>query len=755
MTGTVLPPDPDAALRSAFSPGAIAVVGASRTPGKMGYVALNALRQSGFAGRLYPINPSGGTVQGIASYAVLGDLPETPDFAIVAVPRPAVAQAVRDCAVRGIPVIQILTAGYGETGPEGRSAEDELRDIAWRHGSRIVGPNCVGTFSATSRVTWTPQADFTPGGVSFISQSGGLAYDLLVGGVHQGLAFDKVVSIGNCADLDVADYLKYLRSEESTRVVGLYVEGPRRGRRMLEELMALTAVKPVLILKGGRSQSAAASVLTHTGQLAGSYAVWRQAIRQAGAVEVKSFAELVAGLSGLQSLPGGAGRRVALVGNGGGATVLAGDSCVEAGLEIAQASAKTRARLASLLSFLDDYRPGAEAVVELPIDRLLSDDGRLLAGVLTAVAGDGGVDIVILHVNIVPLVDRRDVRAAIGTVFEHLRAAVLSARRPVLLVLRGGGDARLALTQQLLASLARQSLGLPTFASLEDAIGCAGILASAADALTRPGNIASWPSAASGPREQPAASAPPASRTLRPSHAARNALQSARDQELAALDEAEAKQLLAAFGLATPHSCVVEDSNEPAGRPAGLEPPFALKALSHFPLHKTRVGAVRVGIGSVDEVMECLRQMQRLMADTGLAIHGYLIEELVPPGIEMIIGSIVDPTFGRVVMLGFGGIFVESLADVSIRVCPISAADADAMLRELRGVELLRGTGDCERANNDAVARALMLIAGPDGLLQAIDEFVTEVDLNPVIVGAGKATVADARIVLRRASNGG
>jgi acyl-CoA synthetase (NDP forming) len=751
VTGTVRLPDPEAALRSAFNPNAIAVVGASRKPGKMGHVALRALQQSRFPGRLYPVNPSAGTILGISSYPLIFDLPETPDFAIVAVPRPAVAQAVRDCAVRGVPVIQVLTAGYGETGTAGRSAEEELRDIARRHGSRIVGPNCVGTFSATARVTWTPQADFTPGGVSFISQSGGLAYDLLVGSGYHGLTFDKVVSIGNCADLDVADYLKFLRSEASTRVVGLYVEGPRQGRRMLDELTALTAVKPVLVLKGGRSDSASASVSSHTGQLAGSYAVWRAAIRQAGAIEVTSFAELVTGLSGLQSLPRGVGRRVALVGNGGGATVLASDSCAENGLAIAEASAGTRTRLASLLGFLDDYRPGAEAIVELPIDRLLADDGRLLARLVTALAEDSGVDVVILHVNIVPLVDRDNVLASMRNVLGRLRATEITARRPVLLALRTGEDVRLASIRQELASLARASAGLPTFADLDHAIACAGILASAADTLAGSRRVAAQrPGELAAPGSARAPSPAPGSRANRLRRACGDALRSARDHDLAALDEAEAKRLLAAFGLATPRGCAVPDSHEPPALPTGLGPPFVLKALTHFPLHKTRTGAVRVGIGSVDELTASLRDMRRLMASAGLAVHGYLVEELIPPGVEMIIGSIVDPTFGRVVMLGFGGIFVESLADVTIRVCPISAPDACAMLDELRGGELLRGAGGGADRNTGVVAETLMQLAGPDGLLQAVEEFVTEIDLNPVIIRAGRATVADARVVLRR-----
>ena len=463
--------DPVRALRAALSPAAVAIVGASRTPGKMGNVAVRALTESGFGGRVYPVNAAGGEVAGLAAYRDIGAVPETPDFAIITVPQAAVAAAARACAIRGIGVIQILTSGYGEISQQGQDAEQELREIARQYGSRIIGPNCVGTFSAAARLTWTPQADFTAGGVSFISQSGGLAYDLLSSGHRHGLAFDKIISVGNCADLDIGDFLRYLREEQTTRVAGLYVEGPRVGRAMFEELRKLAAVKPVLVLKGGRSDRAALSVSSHTGRLAGSYQVWRGAIRQAGAIEVTSMAEMIAGLVAAQSLPRPTGSRVALVGNGGGATVLAADACAEHGLQIATLTPAAASQLAGLTAF-GTARPGAEAIIELPIDQLLSDGGRPLAAAVTTLAGDVGVDAVILNINLVPLVDRGDVAAVMGTVLGRLGELRAAGHRPVLTVLRTQGDPRLATLQHDLAAAARRALGSPACTELEEAVAC-------------------------------------------------------------------------------------------------------------------------------------------------------------------------------------------------------------------------------------------------------------------------------------------
>jgi acetyltransferase len=585
-------------------------------------------------------------------------------------------------------------------------------------------------------VTWTPQAGLVPGGVSFISQSGGLAYDLLAGGRFHGLAFDKIASIGNCADLDIADYLRFFRNEWSTAVVGLYVEGPRDGRRMFDELAALAAVKPVLVLKGGRSGTASPSVASHTGRLAGSYRVWQAAIRQAGAVEVRSFAEMVTGLAGLQTLPPGPRQRVALVGNGGGATVLAADSCAEHGLEIATAGTVTRAGLTAALDAVGGDLPDGGAVVELPIDRLLSADGKLLAAVIQLLCEDAAVDAVILHVNLVPLVDRDDVLASMQTVLGHLRTAAKRGGTPVLLALRVSADPGLAAVRQELASAARSMLGIPVFHELDDAIRCLAIGSAASRSRDRRAAPAATATAA-GPRNgaggQPGSGAD-----------GRAELQAARARGDAALDEARAKGLLAGYRLDTPRGRVIGRDDELPALPADLGPPYVLKALARIPLHKTGLGAVQVGLASAGDLSAGLDRMRERLSRSGLPIDGYLVEELIPAGTEIIIGSTVDESFGRVVMLGAGGTLVEATARVAIRLWPVSAADAEEMIADLGAGELLTADGTA-----GALRCALLRVAGPGGLLSDLDDLVTDIDLNPVIVRDGRATVADARIVLR------
>jgi acyl-CoA synthetase (NDP forming) len=732
--GDGLVPDSTAALRAGFNPAAIAVVGASRTPGKMGHVMLRALVESGFGGQLYPVNSAGGVILGLPGYGRVADLPAVPDLALIAVPRPGVADAVLACAIHGVPLIQVMTSGYGETGGRGLAAERELAEVARAHGSRLVGPNCVGLFSASARLTWTPQADFAIGGVSFVSQSGGLAYDLLAGGRFHGLAFDKVASVGNCADLDIGDYLRFLRLEPSTTAVGLYLEGPRDARLMFEELSALAAVKPVLVLKGGRSDAASASVTSHTGRIAGSYRVWRAAVRQAGAAEVRSFAELVAGLTAMQTLPTGPRRRIALVGNGGGATVLAADSCAEHGLQIAPASAGTAARLASVLAAVDGYGPAGQAIVELPIDQLLARHGELLAEVVAALRADPVVDATILHVNLVPLADRNDVPAAMRAVFGRLAAVMKTGGPPVVLVLRAGADPRMASVRQELTLDARTVLGVPVFHDVDEAISG---LAIASELRGRPDRLA----AAAAIRQ------PDAGRSAAVRRPGRAQIHAARARADAALDEAEAKGVLARYGLAVPRGTVVPPCGALPALPPGVGPPYVLKALARIPLHKTELGAVRTGIGSVAELSAALEHMRSRMSAASVPVHGYLVEELIPAGREVIIGSTLDEAFGRVAVVGLGGTLVEVMNRVVVRLWPFSAADADEMIADL-GPEFLAPGGSAGR-DAAALRSALLAVSGPRGLLSAIHDLVTEVDLNPVIVHAGRATVADARIVLR------
>ncbi len=466
---------PAPALRHLFAPASVAVVGASRTPGKMGYDVLRALVESPYPGDVYPINRDGGEVLGLKAYQSLDETPSVPDLAFVVVPSGDVVPTLRGAAARGVRVAQVLSSGFGEVGDAGRRAEAEITALAEASGLRVVGPNCVGTYSSRSGLSWTTRASFEPGGVSFVSQSGGLAYDLLLRGRQQGIRFDNVVSVGNCVDVQIADVLRYLGGLASTEVVGLYIEGVPDGREFMAAVREGLGATPLVILKGGRSDEGGKSVGSHTGRLAGDYRLWQAAFRQVDAVEVRTMDSMLAVLAGLASRPLGIhSNRVALLGNGGGATVLAVDRCAELGLETATLADRSLARLHGVVRF-DGVLPAGGSPLDLPLGRLLSDGGRLFAEVLDVYCSDPSVNVVVPHLNLVPLGEWENRHTVIEDWMQQL-ARLDIGDTVVFPVLRTDGSAELDSLQRNLAERFAAEFRWPTFERIEEALEAASAL---------------------------------------------------------------------------------------------------------------------------------------------------------------------------------------------------------------------------------------------------------------------------------------
>jgi len=463
------------ALRHLFSPESIAVVGASRTPGKMGYDIVRALVESPFSGAVYPINRDGGEVLGLAAYTSLHQTPTVPSLALVVVPSDDVVQTLRDAAAAGVRIAQVLSSGFGETGRDGQRAEAEISELAVSSGLRIVGPNCVGTYSARAGFGWTTRASYEPGGVSFVSQSGGLAYDLLLRGEDQGLRFDNVVSVGNCVDVQVADVLRYLAGLESTRAVGMYIEGVPNGRDFIDAAREAVATTPLVILKGGRSAEGSRSVGSHTGRLAGEYRLWQAAFRDVGAIEVRTMESMMAVLAAVASRPVGVrGNGVAMLGNGGGATVLAVDRCAELGLAVAAVEPGSLERLRTAVSFAG-VLPDEGTPLDLPLGRLLFEGGRLFADVLDTYCSDPAVSIVVFHLNLVPLGEWTDREKVLDHWLQQL-SRVDTRDAVVLPVLRTDGSAALEELRRDLAPRVASWCNGPTFGSIDDALEAASAL---------------------------------------------------------------------------------------------------------------------------------------------------------------------------------------------------------------------------------------------------------------------------------------
>jgi acyl-CoA synthetase (NDP forming) len=365
---------------SLFEPRSIAFIGASTNPSKWGFNILHHIVKAGFSGSLYPINPQGGSWFGRPLYKSLAEVPGPVDLAVIVVPKERVPDTLRECIATGIPAAVIITAGFGETGPEGKALEDEVLGIARAGGIRIAGPNTMGIFSAyPSRMQAVmTSAAFRQGPVAVVSQSGNLGSSISYRFLRRGVGISRLISSGNEADLTVEDYLEYLETDAKSRVICLYVEGVRQGRRFVESIGRISASKPVLLLKGGTGTLGAEAAMSHTGALSGSFSVFQAMCSQANAILVDTIDEMV-DITGLMlSQPEVTGKRIGIVTQGGGWGVLSADLCEAAGLEVPPLDDSLVRRLDGFLPAFWSRRNPVDLVAPGRVSMITDSIGALL-----------------------------------------------------------------------------------------------------------------------------------------------------------------------------------------------------------------------------------------------------------------------------------------------------------------------------------------------------------------------------------------
>ncbi len=422
-------------LDSIFHPRSIAIVGASPEPFSPTHIYFfYPLIRFGYQGRIYPVNPRGGEVMGLKAYPALRDIPETVDHAICAVPASLVSQVVRDCAAAGIKSVTVFTAGFSETGDaEGIRLEQELLETARQGGIRIIGPNCLGIHCPEAGVSLDDTVPKVSGPVGFLSQSGGNARDLVVATADRRVFVSKGVSLGNALDLNESDFLEYLADDSATEVIAAYVEGIKQPQRFRRALQRACNRKPVIILKGGKTGSGAGAVSSHTGALAGSRVIWDTLCRQTGAVQANHFDEWIDVLMTFVHLKPPQGRRIGLVGMGGGASVLAADECEEAGLIIPSFPDKVRQEL---LQFI----PRTGVGLRNPVDSATNVyfDPATLARTVKVVADWDGVDL--LFVVLPTILGVKMGPQILVAHVESLASAADAIGKPVAIILRSAAQ---------------------------------------------------------------------------------------------------------------------------------------------------------------------------------------------------------------------------------------------------------------------------------------------------------------------------
>jgi acetate---CoA ligase (ADP-forming) len=693
-----------AAVAHVLRPASVAIVGASARPGTVGGAVLANMVAAGFRGRLAAVNPHGGDLLGVPVYPAIREVPWPVELAAIAVPGGAVLEVVRECGEAGVRALVVLTAGFAETGAAGRERQAELLATCRAFGMRLVGPNCLGVLDTRTGLdaTFAPQQP-PPGRVAFASQSGAYGIAAIAEAARRGVGLSSFVSTGNKADLSSNDLLQYWEQDPGTDVVLLYLESFGNPRRFGQIARRVAATKPIVAVKSGRSAAGARAASSHTGALlAASDSTVDALFAHSGVIRTDTVGESfdVAALLSGQPVPRGG--RVAIVTNAGGPGIACADACAAAGLTVAALTDATRRRLRDALL--------PEAAVGNPVDLVASAPAAHYRTALDEILADGGVDAVIA-IFIPPVVTSRDDVAA-----------VIAAAGPI------AAAAGIPLVSVFMAQphVPRSpGAGIPAFATPEEA----------ARALGHAARYGRWLTNAN--------EEPPVLAGIDHDAAAALVARRLRDGE-GWLEPADVDALLGCYGIHRP-AWRVARSAAAAGRCAAeIGGPVAIKAIAPGLLHKTDVGAVRLGVTGAGAATRAARAAATGARAAGYAPSGFLVQAMVPAGVELLAGVVSDPQFGPVVACGAGGRVVELLKDVTFRLAPLTARDARDMIRGLRTFPLLdgyRGAPSCDVAALDDVLLRLSALA-------AARPEIAEVDCNPVLVSPAGAVVVDARIRL-------
>jgi acetate---CoA ligase (ADP-forming) len=686
-----------ASLQPFFQPRHLAIIGAGRERGKIGSEILHNLIASGYTGTLAAVHPIATEIHGVRAYPRVLDIPGPIDLAIVAVPAASVPSTVEDCLAKNVRAICVISAGFGECGDEGRAREAALVDRIRQAGCRLIGPNCMGLLNTDPafRLNATFSPVFPPSGsVAMSSQSGALGLAILDYARRLNIGISSFVSVGNKPDVSGNDLIQYWAEDPGTSVILLYLESFGNPKKFSEIARRVARQKPIVAVKAGRSAAGSRAASSHTGALASADTAVDALFRQAGVIRTERLEEMfdVAALLANQPVP--RGRRVAILTNAGGPGILAADACEARGLELPALSESTRCELRSFL-------PPAASVGN-PVDMLASASADHYRRSLAAILRDDQIDSVIT-IFIPPLVtDPVGVATAVN---EAARAA---AGKPILGVFM-------------------RSEGAP--ATLAP-IPCYAFPESAALALARVAAYGEW-------RERPIETPPALDGFDRP-----------RVREIVERIIAggggwttadDANRLLSATGVAVAPARVAADLQGALGAAEAIGYPIALKALGPELLHKTESRAVILDVRNPAQLNAAFED---LTARLGSNITSILVQQMIPKGVEMIVGAVHDPSFGPLIACGTGGVMVDVLADTAFRLHPLAASDAREMIDELRGARLLRGYRGAPAADESALRDVLLRISA---LVDAAPE-IQELDLNPVMVLPSGATVADARI---------
>lgn len=696
-------------LTSLFNPKSVAIIGASKSPGKIGNVIVKNMIGCGYQGKVFPVNPKEPEIEGLLCYPSVDKTPEPAEMAVLSVPAAKSLEIAEMCGKSGVKNLVAITAGFKETGRDGLELERKLLEICRGYNMRMLGPNCVGLMDTHTPINASFAAGYPlKGEIAFISQSGAMVLSILDWSFRAGLGFSKFVSLGNKADLTEAHFIEDAAEDPNTKVILCYIEDVEDGSHFIEVARRAVKKKPIIILKSGISQAGAQAASSHTGALAGSDLAYETAFKQCGVIRAREMSELFDLAVAFAKQPVPKGQRVAIVTNSGGPGIVATDNIEQKNLAMARFTKET-------IDALREYLP-AEANIYNPVDVLGDAKADRFRFSLDKVLADPGVD------SAVVLVCPTAVSEPVETAQAMLEMRQVYPDKPVFAAFMGGekleGGAQTLSQAQI-----------PCFTFPEPAI-------------TSISGMASYGRIKDMPEDQEQLSFPDVDmKTVKAV-----LFDIKRDNRLVLLGS-EAAEIVSAYGIPAVPTFLANSTKEAAEYAERAGYPVVLKIASPKIMHKTDVGGVKIGLGSREEVsrgfMEIMDNVNRYLPR--VVLYGVEVQKMMPKGVELIIGVTRDVQFGPLIAFGLGGIYVNLLKDVAFRLANgLVTKEIEKMIAETKAYTLLRGYRGEKPADINAVIDTIGRVA------RLVTDFpeITEMDINPAFAYSQGISALDVKITV-------
>ncbi|MCK5075277.1 MAG: acetate--CoA ligase family protein, partial [Calditrichia bacterium] len=640
-----------------FKPNKIAIIGASRTSGSLGKMFIDSVLKYNYTGELFPVNPKADEIEGVKCYPSIDKLPDNIDMGVILVRKDLALGALEQCGQKGIKNIIVITAGFKEVGGEGIEREEELIKIANKYEQNIIGPNCMGLINTNEQ--FNLNASFSPtepdkGNVAFISQSGALAVAILEFAKNLRLGFSIFVSMGNKADLKDIDFIEYVAEEDSTKVITLYQESIENARDFMEKARKISAKKPMIILKAGKTSEGQKAASSHTGALASSDTATQAMFDQCGIIRVNSVQRLCESALAFSTQPIPKNDNICVITNAGGPGILAADAISENGLKMASLSKNTTKQLQEVIP--------EEASAHNPVDMIASANHDTYAKCTEIALQDENVGAVMVII----------VRPPVATTPKMIIESIAKVRKvnpgkPVFFVVMAqheheGGELDLV-----------TELSIPIFDYPE----------SAAEAIADMRKYDKWQNKKHGSYKKYDVN----------SELVKKIIQTARDENREHLFDAEVRQVLEAYGFPTPRFTVAKSAIQAIEFFREINGPVVLKIESPKILHKSDIGGVKVNMTSEEEIEKAFASIMSnaLKIAKDEDIEGIMVQEMIKGGREVALGMVQDPNYGPMIMFGLGGIFVEIFKDVIFRIAPVTDVEVKEMIEAIKGYPILAG----------------------------------------------------------------